>query len=66
MVNPSFIKQFHSQVCLFVLARWSKIQLAFPGRSCYTLQNRYRKLMQYQQINELFNSQSVEFFIFRL
>lgn len=43
------------------LARWSQIQLAFPGRSCYTLQNRYRKLMQFRQINELFNGQQVFF-----
>ena len=43
----------------YFLARWSEIQSFFPGRSCYTLQNRYRKLMQYRQINELFHSQQV-------
>ncbi|CAF3751097.1 unnamed protein product [Adineta steineri] len=48
-------------------ARWSQIQLFFPGRSCYTLQNRLRKLAQYRQINELFNNQqtNVQLFILK-
>ena len=41
------------------LGRWSEIQLSFPERSCYTLQNRWRKLTQFRQIDELFASQSV-------
>ncbi|CAF4368891.1 unnamed protein product, partial [Adineta steineri] len=47
--------------------RWSQIQLFFPGRSCYTLQNRLRKLAQYRQINELFNNQqtNVQLFILK-
>ncbi|UJR13361.1 hypothetical protein I4U23_000378 [Adineta vaga] len=40
-------------------ARWSQIQPFFPGRSCYTLQNRLRKLVQYRQINELFHAQQI-------
>ncbi|CAF4750008.1 unnamed protein product [Rotaria sp. Silwood1] len=47
-------------------ARWSQIQPLFPGRSCYTLQNRWRKLTQYRQINELFNSQELNAQLFIL
>ncbi|CAF1194636.1 unnamed protein product, partial [Didymodactylos carnosus] len=39
-------------------AKWSDIQKFFPGRTCYNLQNRYRKLMSYKQLNELFYAQS--------
>ncbi|CAF0894867.1 unnamed protein product [Adineta ricciae] len=48
-------------------ARWAQIQPFFPGRSCYTLQNRLRKLMQYRHINELFHVQqiTVQSFILR-
>jgi hypothetical protein len=48
----------------YFLARWSQIQPLFPGRSCYALQNRWRKLMQYSQINKLFDCQQVSFFLF--
>ena len=44
-----------------VLARWSQIHLFFPGRSSYALQNRWRKLQQYRQMNELFRSLQVHF-----
>ncbi|CAF3124375.1 unnamed protein product [Rotaria sp. Silwood2] len=47
-------------------ARWSQIQPLFPGRSCYMLQNRWRKLMQYRQMNELFNSQELHVQLFIL
>ncbi|CAF1214011.1 unnamed protein product [Rotaria sordida] len=47
-------------------ARWSQIQPLFPGRSCYTLQNRWRKLIQYRQINELFTSQQLNVQLFIL
>jgi hypothetical protein len=44
---------------LTILGRWSEIQVLFPDRSCYTLQNRWRKLVQYRQINQLFLCQEV-------
>jgi Myb-like DNA-binding domain len=45
-------------------ARWSQIQPLFPGRSCHTLQNRWRKLVQYRQTNELFDAQQVLRFLY--
>lgn len=44
------------------LGRWSEIQLMFPNRSCYQLQNRWRRLIQYHHINRLFNEEKVFFF----
>ena len=44
-----------------VVARWSQIHPFFPGRSSYALQNRWRKLQQYRQMNELFRSLQVPF-----
>ncbi|CAF3754942.1 unnamed protein product [Rotaria socialis] len=46
--------------------RWSEIQLLFPGRSSYSLQNRWKKLNEYKKINELFYSQQLNMQLFLL